>query len=115
MKLRHKTPCNQCPWRKNSAPGYLGGNAPEVYADAVQRNTVPACHQRDHGWDNPRSAMCAGALAVMQNSCIEPRYNGTWGDADKVGKRDDCFKWVRDFYRYHAGKEYVHPLMRRIT
>ena len=106
LKLKHKTPCNECPWRLSSLPGYLGGNTPETYADMVQCNTAPPCHTKD-------GAFCVGGLAVLNNSCTAPRYPAGAADAAEIiGERGDCFKWVRDFYRHHSGKDYVHPIER---
>lgn len=117
MKLKHTTPCAECPWRKESAPGWLGGYPPELYADAVQENEVPACHLNDHGPDSAKTAMCAGALSVCANSAIIPsKTKGGKEARDIVGQRSDTFKWVRDFFAHHThGKEYMTPLMRRLA
>lgn len=113
MKLRHKIPCAECPWRKCAAAGWLGGFSPEDYADPVQMNEIPACHNADSGPDSPKSSFCVGALATANNSCTQPhKTEGAIAAAKVIGKRDDCFRWVRDFYKHHAGKEYVLPLVR---
>jgi hypothetical protein len=113
MKLCHDEPCPECPWREASPAGYLGGHAPEYYADAVQANEVPPCHMQDFGPDDPRSAMCAGALSVMANQCLSA-WKTPGGDGAKVsvGRRDDTFRHVAMFYEHHAGQPYVHPLLR---
>lgn len=114
MKCKHKTPCNECPWREIAPAGWLGGHSPSFYADAVQNNEVPACHLQDHGPDNDRTAMCAGALSVMANACISA-WKTEGGDEarQKVGRRDDTFKHPSLFYEHHAGTPYVHPLARK--
>jgi hypothetical protein len=113
MKLAHKVPCRQCPWRDNSLQGYLGGTAPEVYADAVRGNHVPVCHMNDYGPDDSRSAFCAGALATMKNACIAAYTpHGAEQARQKVDRRDDCFVHPIAFYEYHAGKSYVSPFLR---
>lgn len=116
MRLRHKTPCRECPWRTVSAQGYLGGHSPEMYADAVQENEAPACHmQPDHGPDDPRTTFCAGALATISNACILPHKSPGAREASmEVGRRDDCFQHPAKFYEYHAGKPYVIPIIRRL-
>lgn len=114
MKLQHTTPCKQCPWRKASAQGFLGGNSPEQYADMVAANQVPNCHMTEGKGKRP--AFCAGSLATMANSCITPRYpeGASHLDSKAVGQRADCFRWVKDFYAYHTrGLEYVHRLLRK--
>lgn len=113
MKLYHKEPCAECPWRKTSAQGYLGGYPPEMYADAVACNEVPACHLKDNGPESDDTAMCAGALSVMANACISAWKTPGGDEARKeVGRRDDTFRHPRMFYEYHANKPYVHPLLR---
>lgn len=114
LKLKHTTRCSECPWRKDSPAGWLGGWSPEFYTDAVQNNEVPACHLQDHGLDSDDTAMCAGALSVMANACISA-WKTEGGDEAKqrVGKRDDTFQHPALFYKHHAGQEYVHPLMRK--
>lgn len=115
MKLAHKVPCAECPWRLNSAQGFLGGWSPESYADAVANNEIPCCHMVDHGPESNKSAMCVGSLATSKNSCINPHKTPGAIDAqNKIGKRDDCFKWVKDFYEYHThGKKYI-PFIQRM-
>lgn len=116
MKLKHKMPCRECPWRKNAAQGFLGGHAPELYADAVAGNEVPACHLQDYGPASARTAMCAGALAVMANACIAPhRTPGGTAAKAEVGRRSDCFGHPAQFYEFHAGKPYVPYLLRQLT
>ena len=116
MKLKHKTPCSECPWRKDSLRGFLGGWPAEYYADAVQENEIPACHNMDFGPDDDRTAMCAGALSVASNSAIAPHKTpGASAAKEIVGKNKDCFSWVRDFYEYHTGKEYVPRILRMLS
>lgn len=112
--LIHRQPCAECPWRKKAAKGWLGGHTAESYADAVQANEVPACHLRDFGPDDDRTAFCAGSLAVMSNQCVSAWRSDGGDEAKKgVGKRPDCFAHVREFYKHHTEQEYIHPLMRK--
>jgi hypothetical protein len=113
VKLKHKKPCSECPWRKAAPQGWLGGHPPEYYADAAQNNEVPACHLQDFGPDDHKTAMCAGALATMANQC-KAADNTAGGEAARrvVGRNNDCFPHLMAFYEYHAGKPYVHPILR---
>lgn len=113
MKLHHKVPCAECPWRKIAAPGWLGGYPAEYYADAVAENEVPACHLRDHGPASPDTAFCVGALSTMANGCISA-WKSPGGDEAKavVGKRDDTFRHPALFYQHHTGQPYVQRLLR---
>lgn len=114
MKLKHKTPCRECPWRLSAPPGWLGGHEPHYYADAVVSNEIPACHLQDHGPDNPETAFCVGALACAANACIMPYGQDGAAEARKcIGKRADVFPHPAHFFQFHAGVPYVHPLLRR--
>lgn len=118
MRLIHKTPCNECPWRKTSAVGWLGGFTAEFYADALALNEAPACHLQDFGPDVDETAFCAGALAVAKNACVS--LNRSSGDADAakdvVGKRDDCFSHHSHFYEHHTdGDKYQSPILRALS
>lgn len=113
MKLQHKAPCNECPWRTTAPAGWLGGHTAEMYADAVAGNEVPACHQQDHGPRSSKTAMCAGALAVIANACIMPhKTKGCDAAAKEVGRRQDCFVHPAQFFTYHTGRPYVPFLLR---
>jgi len=117
MQLRHTAPCQECPWRKASAAGWLGGLDENFYSDAFNAGEVPACHCHDHGPENDKTAFCAGALSVMANSAKQPgeRHSGQAGAVaarDVVGKRDDTFRFFHEFHRHHTGEDWVHLLMR---
>ncbi len=115
MKLKHKVPCKECPWRKESPQGWCGGYDPVTYADAVACNEVPACHLNDHGPDSDKTAMCVGALACAANSCIEPHKTPGGCEAKKVvGKREDVFFHPAMFYEYHSGGEKYTPFILRM-
>lgn len=87
-----------------------------MYADAVAENEVPACHLNDHGPDNPRTSMCAGALSVMANAYILPDPDKSPGGREarnRVGRRDDTFAHPKFFYEYHTGQGWLPRIMRR--
>lgn len=113
MKLKHKHPCGECPWRKKAPAGWLGGFTAEHYTDAVRNNEVPACHNKDFGPESDKTAMCVGALAVMSNSCVlADKTPGGLEARAYIGRRQDVFQHYTQFYEYHAGKPYLHPLLR---
>lgn len=116
MRLIHKVPCRECPWRKIAPAGWLGGHPPETYADAVANGEVPACHLQDLGPNNDRTAMCVGALATAANQC-QSVYKTVGGDEARkiIGRREDCFAHVREFYTYHSGNVYIPYLVRKTT
>lgn len=121
MKISHTTPCAECPWRKASLQGYLGGWEPYDYADTVSLNTIPACHCKDKGALHPETAFCAGAASVMANACImpheaDPSQEGAVEMVKAVGRRDDTFAHPKEFYEYHShGDEWVSPFIRALS
>ena len=116
MKLHHRKPCAECPWRLAAPAGWLGGHTPVMYADAVAGNEITACHLRDHGPDDDATAMCVGALATGRNSCIDPwKTPGAKEAQAVVGRRDDCFKHPAHFYRHHSGEDYVPFIIRMLS
>lgn len=115
MILRHKNPCNECPWRLNALQGFMGGHPVELYADAVANNEVTACHNKDFGPNSTRTSMCAGALATAANACILPHRTLGGPEARQVvGKREDCFTHPAKFYEYHTGKSHTSFMLRQL-
>ena len=115
MKLHHKKPCKDCPWKKDSLQGWLGGHDPYYYADAIQENEISACHNRDHGPESDVTAFCVGALATSKKQCIGS-YKSPGSDQAKkeIDGIDDCFNTVYEFFEYHTGEKYQSRLMRMI-
>ena len=89
-----------------------------MYADAVANGEVPACHLKDHGPTDVRTAFCVGALTVMANACIMPKeqfpgQEGARAAVETVGKSTETFLHHAAFYTHHTGNPWVHPLMRQ--
>jgi hypothetical protein len=70
--------CNDCPFRRKSMPGWLGGSSPEGFIDCIQRDEPLPCHQTidydDEHWlakwmlqRAGKQKMCAGSLVFMAN------------------------------------------------
>jgi len=80
-----KKPCSDCPFRRASAPGWLGAGSPESFLDCIQRGEPLPCHQtidyEDPDWLRKWSAqggesdgrMCSGFLIFMANKMQAPR------------------------------------------
>ena len=116
MRLIHKVPCAECPWRKIAPAGYLGGYTAEEYADPVAENEVPACHLRDRGPDSNDTAFCVGALSTMSNACISAWKSPGADDAKKVvGRRDDTFAHPALFFEHHTGQVYIRRILREMA
>lgn len=116
MKLHHRAPCAECPWRRAAIQGYLGGFAAELYADAVLNNEAPACHKRDHGPDSDDTAFCVGALQVANAACISLWRSPGADEARRVvGTSELTFAHPREFFTYHSfGAPYVPYLVRAL-
>mgnify|MGYP003691834865 FL=1 len=100
-ELRHKKPCNECPWRRKHVPGWLGGYEPEDFVNQVQWDGPPVpCHKTlEDG--SKGEAMCAGALIFMKNSCKSAQHPD-YGDAlARVEKSDEVFNWPHEFLAHH--------------
>lgn len=99
--LKLTEPCNDCPFRKRSLPGYLGGHPLEPYRQPPSAGMPTTCHCTDKGASDSRSAFCAGSLAVINNDPnveVLPEYADA---AEAVGKRAECFDTVDDFAQHH--------------
>jgi hypothetical protein len=78
-----QVPCDNCPWRKNSKPGYLGGSHPLTYIGQAQGPFVLPCHKacnfEDPGWraKTISTRQCAGAAIYRANVGVAYRLPGT--------------------------------------
>lgn len=96
-----KEPCNDCPWRRNAAPGWLGPHPAQQWLDCVHGETAIACHQtipEGGGW-GPRTLQCRGA-AVFRANVFKSPHNPTI----EAGPRDTehVFETDAEFREYHA-------------
>jgi len=64
-----KKPCAECPLRRDSAPGYLGGYTPEMYVDILYSAAMIACHSSPgfHEGDIATQRQCTGVAAFRAN------------------------------------------------
>ena len=94
LTLKHKKPCKECPWKRNSAAGYLGGNITEDYCDAQKVASPIQCHMA-------RGCYCIGALISLNNSSAVPRDKSHAEAADEVGKSRLVFGHWTGFRLHH--------------
>ena len=73
-------PCTECPWRRESAPSFLGPHSPQEWRDLAHSEAPIACHQTitpdEHGegdWEDPRIRQCRGAAIYRRNVVKTPR------------------------------------------
>lgn len=70
MQRAIKVPCVECPFRRDSAPGYLGGYTPEMYMDVTFSPASLACHKSNgfHEGEIERQRVCTGIAAFRANT-----------------------------------------------
>lgn len=107
--LRHTTPCNECPWRRDHPAGWLGGYEPEQFMQQVQFDGPPLpCHKTIPPGGTMANAvsMCAGALIFMRNSCKSAQHP-EYGDALERVEPDaeNVFQWPQQFLDHHKDPE----------
>lgn len=94
-------PCNECPWRKQSVPGYLGPYTATEWLDAAHAEGAIACHKTippGGGWGD-RTLQCAG-LASFRHHVMKTPRNRTIA----VGPANPAVLQSNDeFLRHHEG------------
>lgn len=107
MELAHKEPCNECPWRRKSPAGWLGGYSADDFVNQVQFDGPPLpCHKTITGDGKETNIMCAGSLIFMRNSCKMPKHPD-YGDAREQVAPDPIkvFSWPHEFRDHHTKKD----------
>lgn len=76
-EVKFKQPCNDCPYRRIAAPGWLGSGDADHFIDGALADTAQydlPCHETIDYEDNlwlltqyPDAALCAGALIFYRN------------------------------------------------
>lgn len=90
---QHRSPCGDCPWRKDALPGWLGTMTPEEWLRAAHGEDRIDCHTLE-------GPQCAGAAIYRANVCKHPR------DPELLRlpfDRDLVFDDPRKFLAYHKG------------
>lgn len=101
------TPCNECPWRRNAAPGWLGPYSADEWLEIAHSEAPIACHKTvgRQGWQE-KSRQCQGAAIFRANVAKQP-MNPTMAQ----GPRDtqQVFRSNAEFKDHHENE-----LQRRI-
>lgn len=63
---QHTRPCGDCPWCRDSAPGWLGRLSSSEWIDAAHGEATIECHTL-------LGAQCAGAAIYRANTFKSPR------------------------------------------
>lgn len=69
MKPAIRMPCRECPLRRDSAPGFLGGYTPEMYIEVLHSAASIACHESEgfHTQELDKQRHCTGVAAYRAN------------------------------------------------
>jgi hypothetical protein len=110
-KLKIKKPCNDCPWRRNAFPGWLGSDEPESFCTKQLRDEEMPCHKTidytDPDWlttQMPEAAFCAGGLIFLANYCKLPRDPELAAAVKAVERDEKVFAYPAEFVAYHGGE-----------
>lgn len=113
MQRAIKSPCVECPFRRDSAPGYLGGYTPEMYLEAVRSPASLACHKSAgfHEGKIESQRVCTGLAAFRANighiaSVVHPQYGVVPSQAHESTQYVGCddehyFGNEQEFYDHH--------------
>lgn len=108
-QLVHKTPCAECPFRRASAPGWLGASHPDEFNSAtVHGEEHMPCHMGiDYESKNWRRQLenaphCAGSLIYLKNQCKYPSDAELRERMAQVEKDTaTVFNWPHEFLKHH--------------
>jgi hypothetical protein len=105
MNDQRKKPCKECPFRRKSAPGWLGRDTPEGFITTAMADHPMPCHlevdyeQKDWRTQAASAPLCAGALIFFANTCKLSR------DPERPRLKPDranVFNNPREFIEHHA-------------
>lgn len=112
MCNQHTTPCAQCPWRRTSAPGYLGNSTTLEFLSQAEFAPRMPCHifidyeQPDWQEQIETAPRCAGHAIYLRNRGKLPEDAGTREMVQSVQPdRDNVFGFHVEFLRHHGGDE----------
>lgn len=113
MRDNLKKPCNQCPFRKKSLPGWLGDASPEQFMATVMQDHEMPCHSTvdysDPRWRRSLStkkvSYCKGSLIFFANICKLSRDR----DRPTAEPSEDVFRSPQEFLNHHKSLEKKKP------
>lgn len=120
MKPCGDKPCNDCPMRRKSMPGWLGADTPEHFIQTVHMNDVMPCHPtvdyESSDWEeqlvNGEAQACAGVAIYHANVGKMPRDRSVRRlPADKV----NVFASPKEFIEHHRSLGIVSGEMKAET
>ena len=109
MGCANKVPCIECPLRRTSAPGYLGGYTPEMYLDIMFSPASIACHMSPgfRTGEISKQKHCTGVAAFRANVGFIAGMHGiashAHGSTKEVGHdEDEFFASPQEFVAHHG-------------
>lgn len=94
--VQHTRPCSDCPWRRDSLPGWLGEMTADAWLECAHGESIVQCHTVS----NP-AIQCAGLAIYRRNVAKLPRPPSLILEADRVA----VFASRTQFKEHHAQKE----------
>ena len=95
-KRQHKSPCCDCPWSRESLPGWLGGLTTRQWLSEAHGEIRIECHTL-------KGMQCAGSAIYRGNVCKQPH------DPSILllpANREEVFSTPMEFEAHHgAGEE----------
>ncbi len=112
MKHALKTPCRECPFRKKSAPGWLGDDTPENFLATTLADTEMPCHltinyEKKNALSKKsleKAEECAGARIFYANLCKLPRARERC-EHKLQADRESVFTSPAEFLNRHNHKD----------
>lgn len=101
---QHKTPCNECPFRRISMRGYLGGNHPQSFTVLANHDGNFPCHKT---MKRAKPAQCAGRATMWANQCKVSRDDSV----PSVLRSEKVFAHIGEFIKHHEVTISVEQLM----
>ena len=104
---QHSVPCRECPFRRKSAPGWLGASQPGEFLQLADSAHRTPCHMHvdyeSSTWQRDAQAapQCVGRSVFAANRC--KRMEGGLLKADP--DRDAVFSRPHEFVAHHARRE----------
>ena len=105
MKRQHKRPCRECPWKVQSARGWLGGSTPLEFLQTSEAEQRMPCHMHvdyeraDWEAQAAQAPQCAGRAIHFANRCKLPRDPAL---LRLPADRDGVITQAQDFIDHHT-------------
>ena len=102
-------PCKACPFRRDSARGYLGNSTTvESFFDPIWNEVhLQPCHKAVD-WDagekpSETTPLCQGVVQMMKNAGKLPRIQRLAKSVKTAKRNDEVFNFPHEFKEYHNG------------